>query len=349
VNTDYIDVLFRVKRGLGWITLNRPRTINALDHRMVRHVDAQLAEWADDDQVCGIVLTGAGTRGLCAGGDVVSIYYDARTGGSASVEFWRDEYVMNGRIASYPKPYLAVMNGIVMGGGVGISAHGNIRLVTDHSRIAMPETRIGLCPDVGAGWLIARAPGELGTHMALTGEHFGAGDAIAAGLADHYLPAHRVESFLTQLTGDSIATAVTALTWVAPASPLLREKAWIDACYSADTVTEILDRLHSRTEPGAARAAERITMNSPIAVSVTLRALRQARRLPTLRDVLDQDLRISTAALDSHDLVEGIRAQLVDKDHQPHWSPPTVADISPDMIDRYFGNCTMPPCQQRRL
>lgn len=333
---DYTDVLFRTDRGLGWITLNRPKAINALDHEMVHRVDAQLAAWGCDDQVGGVVLTGAGERGLCAGGDIVSIYHDARAGGRDSVEFWRDEYAMNARIASYPKPYLAVMTGIVMGGGVGVSAHGSIRIVTNTTRIAMPETGIGFCPDVGGTWLLSRSPGELGTHLALTGDQFRAGDAIACGLADHYLATDRVAASLSQLSADNI-TMAAALTQDPPASYLQRDRDWIDTCYSADTVAEILSRLRGRPEPAAQRAAELIAAKSPIAVSVALCALRRARQLPTLQHVLDQDFRIANAAVGSHDLVEGIRAQVIDKDRNPDWSPATLTDVTPAMIDRYFA------------
>lgn len=328
------DVLFHQDRGLGWITLNRPKAINALDHGMVHAINAQLTTWAEDDLVAGVVITGAGERGLCAGGDVLAFYRDGRTGSRDSVDFWRDEYAMNARIAEYPKPYLAVMDGIVMGGGVGISAHGSVRIVTERSRIAMPETGIGFCPDVGGNWLLARAPGELGAHAALTGATFTGADAIVLGLADHYLPAADLPGLLAGLSADTIATVTSS---PAPASQLEADRVWIDDCYSADTASDIVDRLRERPEPGAREAADRIARNSPVAVSVALRALREAREMSTLREVLDQDLRVSTAALDSHDLVEGIRAQLVDKDRTPVWSPPTLADVTSEMVDRYLA------------
>ena len=332
----YTDVLFRVERGLGWITLNRPKAINALDHDMVRHIDAKLAAWAGDDRVNAVVLTGAGDRGLCAGGDIVSIYDDTRNGGRGSVGFWRDEYAMNARIADYPKPYISVMDGIVMGGGVGVSAHGSVRVVTDRTRIAMPETGIGFVPDTGGTWLLSRAPGELGTHLALTAGRFGAGDAIACGFADHYLPAGRIPELLNAVAADPVGEIVAALAEQAPASELLAQRTWIDACYSAGTVEEILSRLHACPDPAAEQAARQIQDKSPIAVSVTLRALRQARQLATLREALDQELRVSAAALSSADLLEGIRAQVIDKDRTPHWSPPTLAGVTTAMVDRYF-------------
>ncbi len=335
--SDHPVVLVRVSRGLGWITLNRPRAINALNREMVARIDAQLAAWADDEDVAAVVLTGAGERGLCAGGDIVSIYQDARSGGRGSVEFWREEYVLNARIADYPKPYLAVMDGIVMGGGVGLSAHGGLRIVTDTTTLALPETGIGFCPDVGADWLLARAPGEIGTHLALTGDRIGAGDAIACGLADHYLPSSDISGFLGGLTAETISTATTALPRSAAGALLPARRSWIDSCYRPDSVAEIVRALRAHPDPEAGAAADRIGRQSPLALTVTLQALRRARRLPTLRDVLDQDLRISTAALDTHDLAEGIRAQVIDKDRSPHWSPATLEELTPDMIDRFFA------------
>jgi len=286
-------------------------------------------------------VTGAGERGLCACGDIVSIYRDTLAGRAMSaLTFWRDEYVMNARIAEYPKPYLAIMDGIVMGGGVGLSAHGSIRVVTGTTSMAMPETSIGLCPDVGGTWLLARAPGEVGTHLALTGGRAGAGDAIACGLADHYLPGDQVPGFLGALSSDSIGTAAASLAGQAPDSPLLAAREWIDACYRGDSVPEILARLAARPEAAAREAAARIAANSPLAVSVTLRAIRRARAL-TLRETLDQDLRASAAAFGSHDLPEGIRAQVIDKDRAPRWSPPDLAGVTPEMVDRYFA--PLPP------
>jgi enoyl-CoA hydratase len=332
----YSDVLFRIERGIGWVTLNRPKAINAIDHQMVRRIDAQLAGWADDDAVGGVAITGAGERGLCAGGDIRSIYTDAQAGGRASVGFLRDEYSLNARIAGYPKPYLAMMDGLVMGGGVGISAHGSVRIVTDRTVIAMPEVSIGFVPDTGGTWLLSRAPGELGTHLALTADRFGPGDAIACGFADYYLPASKLPALLGALRAGHIEQLVASLAEPAPASELGERRPWIDACYSATTADQIVARLQGRPDPPAQRAARQIQANSPTAVKVALRALRQARQLATLREELDQELRVSTAALHSADLVEGIRAQVIDKDRNPTWSPPTLAEVTTDLVDRYF-------------
>ncbi len=180
-------VRVRVEGRTGVLTLNRPKALNALTHSMVGTIAAALDRWERDPEVAAVVLTGAGERGLCAGGDIRSIHEDARAGGQASAAFWRDEYRLNARIARYPKPYVAIMDGIVMGGGVGVAAHGSVRIVTEGSKVAMPETGIGFVPDVGGTYLLALAPGELGTHLALTGAVMGPGDALLCGFADHFV------------------------------------------------------------------------------------------------------------------------------------------------------------------
>ena len=186
-------MLFRRDRGLGRITLNRPRAINALNHSMVTEIARVLDEWAQDDGVEAVVLQGAGDRGLCAGGDIRAIYLDAKRGGEATYAFWHDEYLLNSQIAHYPKPFVAVMDGLVMGGGVGLSAHASHRVVTDRSVVGMPEVKIGLVPDVGGTYLLSRAPGHTGFHAALTGAGVSGQDAIAMGLADRIVPHARIE------------------------------------------------------------------------------------------------------------------------------------------------------------
>ena len=182
------ELLTRVDGRTGVITLNRPKAINSLNHPMVTAMDAALRAWSDDDEIGAVLVGGAGERGLCAGGDVVAIYHSARAGGAEARRFWFDEYRLNALIGRYPKPYVALMAGIVMGGGVGVSAHGSVRVVTDTSKIAMPEVGIGFIPDVGGTYLLSRAPGRLGLHAALTGAPFSGPDAIALGFADHYAP-----------------------------------------------------------------------------------------------------------------------------------------------------------------
>ncbi|GFM21281.1 MULTISPECIES: enoyl-CoA hydratase/isomerase family protein [Mycobacteriaceae] len=331
------DVLVKVDGSVGRITLNRPKAINSLTHPMVTQIGAALTAWQDDDDVACVIVDGAGERGLCAGGDVVAIYHSARGDGTEARQFWHDEYLVNAQIGRYPKPYVAIMDGITMGGGVGISAHGSVRIATDTTKMAMPEVGIGFIPDVGGTYLLARTPGLLGLHAALSGAPFTGADAIAMGFADHFVPHDLLEAFLATATADGPAAAVAAHAQEPPPSPLLAQRDWIDECYAADTVSDILAALGDRGGEPAAKAAELISSRSPVALAVTLEAVRRAGRLTSLEDVLRQEFRTSCASLRSHDLVEGIRAQLIDKDRNPKWSPRSSEGVTTADVDAYFA------------
>lgn len=330
------EVLTEVDGSVGLITLNRPKAINSLNQRMVDDLAAILTGWASDDAVRAVVLSGAGERGLCAGGDVVSIYHSARKDGAEARRFWRDEYLLNAQIADFAKPYVAVMDGIVMGGGVGVSAHANTRVVTDTSKIAMPEVGIGFIPDVGGVYLLSRAPGGLGLHAALTGAPFSGADAIAMGFADHYVPHADIEAFRRAIVGDGVENALAKYAVAPPPSELAAQRDWIDDCFARDTVEDIVAALAGHGAGPANDAANLIATRSPIALSVTLEAVRRAAELETLKDVLIQDYRVSSASLRSHDLVEGIRAQLIDKDRDPKWSPAQLAAVTAADVEAYF-------------
>ncbi|GGX37700.1 enoyl-CoA hydratase/isomerase family protein [Streptomyces noursei] len=331
-------VLLRTEGRAGYLTLNRPRALNALTHAMVRRIDQALTAWESDPAVETVVLTGAGERGLCAGGDIRAIHDDVRAGGgAASAAFWRDEYRLNARIARYPKPYVALMDGIVMGGGVGLSGHGRVRIVTERSRIAMPETGIGFVPDVGGTHLLGLAPGELGTHLALTGAQIGAGDALLCGLADHFVPIASLPRLIADLAHVPAHEAVGRYVQEAPPGELAARRPWIDACYAAATVEEILRRLPTDEDQAAKEAAETLHSRSPTSLKVTLAALRRARGLGSLERVLDQEYRISCAALTAPDLVEGIRAQVIDKDRNPRWSPAALSEVTDADVARFFA------------
>ncbi|MER5203580.1 enoyl-CoA hydratase/isomerase family protein [Streptomyces sp. NPDC002825] len=336
VATGTPDVLLRTEDRAGFITLNRPRAINALTHAMVLAVDDALTAWEHDPAVTTVVVEGAGERGLCAGGDIRAIHDDARAGGSASAAFWQDEYRLNARIARYPKPYVALMDGIVMGGGVGVSAHGSVRVVTERSRVAMPETGIGFVPDVGGTFLLGRAPGELGTHLALTGGHIGAADAILTGLADAFVPSAELPALARDLTERTAEEALARRAVAPPEGVLAEQREWIDACYGAPTVEEIVERLFDTGVPAAKETAETLLTRSPAALKATLATLRRSRALGSLEEVLDLEYRVSCAALGTPDLVEGIRAQVVDKDRDPHWTPATLAEVTEADVARYF-------------
>ncbi|MCV6966795.1 3-hydroxyisobutyryl-CoA hydrolase [Mycobacterium intermedium] len=330
------EVLTRVDGDVGFVTLNRPKAINSLNQNMVDLLSTVLLRWERDDAVRAVVVSGAGERGLCAGGDVVALYHSARKDGVDARRFWRDEYLLDAQVGRFAKPYVALMDGIVMGGGVGISAHANTRVVTDTAKVAMPEVGIGFIPDVGGTYLLSRAPGKLGLHAALTGAPFNGADAIALGFADHYVPHSELDKFKASIAADGVETALARHAIEPPPSELAAQREWIDECYSGDTVQDIITALKNHDAKAANDAADLISTRSPIALSVTLEAVRRAAKLETLEDVLVQDYRVSSASLRSHDFVEGIRAQLVDKDRNPKWSPASLAEVTVADVADYF-------------
>ena len=335
---DSEEVLVERRGQLGHIVLNRPKAINALTHAMVLTIAATLVEWENDDSVSTVLITGAGERGLCAGGDIVAIYRDSQEGGDNSAKFWADEYALNAHIARYSKPYVAFMDGVVLGGGVGISAHGSVRIVTERTRVGMPETGIGFVPDVGGTFLLSRAPGELGTHLALTAGAVTGADAIALGLADHFVPSEALVDLAVALRTRAAADAVVAFASAPPASALLHQRYWIDDCYASDDAAEIVARLAASPVEAARDAASAILAKSPTAVSVTLESLRRARVLGTLEEVLDQEFRVSVRFVRGTELVEGVRARVIDKDRIPHWSPPTLGEVTRPDVEAYFAS-----------
>ena len=336
MSNDTEEILTRIDGRVGFVTLNRPKAINSLTQDMVTAMDATLTDWADDDRVGAVVVAGAGDRGLCAGGDVVAIYHSAQADGAQARQFWFDEYRLNARIGRFPKPYVALMDGIVMGGGLGIGMHGSVRVVTDTSKIAMPEVGIGLIPDVGGTLLLSRAPGLLGLHVALTGAPFSGADAIALGFADHYVPHARLQAFNTAIVADGVSAALRAHAEEPPPSELGAQREWIDDCFAGETITDIVAALRSHDEGPAQDAADLISTRSPIALAVTLASVRRAADFTTLEEALIAEYRVSCAAVRSHDLVEGIRAQVVDKDRNPKWSPASLAAVTDEDVAAYF-------------
>jgi enoyl-CoA hydratase len=331
VDTD--EVLFARDGCLGRIRLNRPRAINALTHPMVTSVLTQLQDWADDDAITTVSIEGAGHRGLCAGGDVCAIRESVLTGTGDPVRFWADEYALNAAIHDYPKPYVAFMDGVVMGGGVGISAYGSLRLVTERSRVAMPETAIGFFPDVGALYLLARAPGELGTHLALTGATVGAADAVALGLADALVDSADLPAIRAALADGAGAECADALR--RDAEPEL-DRRWVDECYAGNDPVLVLKALQAHDSPAAGAAATLLARRSPLSVCITLEALRRAAAMGSLEEVLEQDRVLGATLMGSPDFLEGVRAVLVDRDHQPRWAHASLEDVSRDEVEDAF-------------
>lgn len=344
--------------ALGRIRLNRPRAINSLTADMILKLDGALVEWDGDAKIAAVFIDGAGDRGLCAGADVRAMRaallgLDGPTGDEIAAQgpdgaeraahFLRSEYDLDDRVATYRKPYVAWMDGIVMGGGLGVSAHGSLRLATPRATMAMPETIIGFFPDVGVTYWLSRAPGQLGTHMALTGTSVTSADAVHIGLADRLVPESALDDVLSQLRTGHVPDVGDAN----PESPLAAERDWIDECYAPTGATDpagmldeartLVRRLREHANPAANAAAATIAQRSPLAVTVALAAVRQAATLPDVSAVLDRDTVIGPRLMRHPDFVEGVRAQLVDKDKTPHWQHASLDDLTAPEVARIIG------------
>ena len=354
---DEAELLVDVAGPVGRLTLNRPRRLNALTPGMMTGIRQALDRWRSDPDVRLVLLRGAGDRGLCAGADIRSLAavlaspalaLPAGSPGSvgssgssapavSSVGLVRDvlalEYAMNLDLAHYPTPVVALMDGIVLGGGVGVSTHCAVRVVTERSSVGMPETAIGLCPDVGALHLLSRAPGECGMHAALTGARFGAADALLLGLADAFVPAAELDDLAAALGSGDVPDLPSR---AAPAGTLERDRVWIDACYRGDDVPRMIAALRARPEPAARAAADVLGEMSPFALAVTARAVRRAETLD-LTGVLAQDLRVCSRLAARPDFAEGVRAKMIDKDNAPRWTPAALDGVDPDEVEGCFA------------
>lgn len=333
---DEPEVLVETHGRLGRLVLNRPKAINALTLGMVDAICEALEAWVEDDSVEAVALTGAGERGLCAGGDIRTLYDAATTGDYQQAEtFWRREYALDALIANYPKPYVAVMDGVVMGGGVGVSAHASHRIVTERTRVGMPEVTIGYTPDVGSSLILSRAPDELGTYAALTGTPLNAADAITAGLADTYVPSDRLDRLLDRLAEGSVEAALADACDPGTDRPESRLDAeHIRESFGHDGVAAIVAHLDAA---GDHRTLDALGRAAPFSLELTLRALRTARDFETVEESLAQDLRLSLALVRRPDFAEGVRAAVIDKDRDPKWQPDTLADVRHDEIDALFA------------
>ena len=329
-------VLVRTDGALGRLTLNRPEAINALDLGMIKLLTEALEAWRDDTDVQIVLIDGEGERGMCAGGDVRGLHAQIVAGrADETAEFFRAEYALNAMIAEYSKPVVSLADGITMGGGVGLAGHAAIRIVTERSKLAMPETRIGFTPDVGGTWLLGRAPGRLGEYFGLTGSTMNGADAVLMGFADHFVPSDRLDALREALAYRADPTGPAEIVLLFDETPdpseLPDARAWIDEAFSADTVGEIVTRLQEQGTADATATAELLESLAPTGLAVTLDAVREARALPNLRAALEGEYRRVMWFVTRHpDLVEGIRAQLVDKDRNPKWDPARIADLAPD-------------------
>jgi enoyl-CoA hydratase len=312
------DIRVRTEGRAGRITLTRPQALNALTHEMALAIDAALIAWADDPAVALVVVDGEGPRAFCAGGDIASVYRTGRRGDfEAGRRFWAEEYRMNARIARYPKPYVALLHGFVMGGGVGIAGHGSHRIVGESVQVAMPECGIGLIPDVGGSQLLADAPGRLGEYLGLTGARMGPGDAMLAGFADAFVPEAAWPDLVAELVATGDPAAIDARVRPAPEAPLTGVRERVDDAFAAPDLAAIIARLEASDWGHGVRKI--LDRQSPLSMACTLELVRAARRDPGIEKALRREYRFTWRSQADGDLLEGIRAAVIDKDRQPVW------------------------------
>ena len=348
---DSTTVLAERRKHVGILTLNRPQALNALSLQMIRAITAQLLAWRDDPQVGAVLLRGANRSGkapaFCAGGDIRYFHAAALAGDPTLEDFFSEEYALNHLVHTLGKPTLVLMDGITMGGGMGLAQGCAMRIVTEHAKLAMPETNIGLFPDVGGGWFLAQAPGHLGEFLGLAGHVLGAADALAVGWADACVPAARLDDLVQAIADATAADGVGALSAVnvfavdAGAAPLAVQRELIERAFAAPGLAGIVAALATEEGEFAAAIVQALAQRSPLMMAVTLEQIRRARTM-TLAD----DLRMERGLVrhcfhlrpkaDSETL-EGIRALAVDKDHAPRWNPATVAEVDAAMVEAFFA------------
>lgn len=342
------EVLAQVRGQVGCITLNRPRALNALSLGMVRDLMTVLLAWQNDDRVLAVAIRGSNKEGpfgaFCAGGDIRFLHQAGSTGNPEIEDFFTEEYALNHLIHSYTKPYIAFMDGIVMGGGMGISQGAALRVVTERTKMAMPETAIGLFPDVGGGYFLSRCPGHVGEWLALTGDTIGAGDAIAFGLADGCLPLDQQvpvwDALGTQTFADGAAVkAFVASKMVAASAVLTDSRGQIDQYFSLNSVGAITAALETADSEWARSTAATLRKRSPLMLGVVLEQIRRARGMDLAQDLrMERDMVRHCFFLrpGQSETVEGIRALAVDKDHSPRWNPARIEDVTPDLVASFF-------------
>ncbi|MCH9751481.1 MAG: enoyl-CoA hydratase/isomerase family protein [Alphaproteobacteria bacterium] len=339
------SVLTKTEGGVGYITLNRPEALHALNFDMCETILAALRVWAQDPAVQLVVIDHAdGSRGFCAGGDIAMLRESGMSDGKEARAFFAEEYRMNAVIKAFPKPYLALMDGVTMGGGVGLSVHGSHRVATERTLFAMPETGIGLFPDVGGGWFLPRLRGELGTWLALTGARLKGADVAAARVATHFLPSELLQNLKLQIAeadfsagaAEMLGEILSRLTHSIPAGSFEPYMDVINTCFAGDSAEAIVAALEADGSEWATRQLETIRTKSPETVKVALRQVREGGACETFEDNMRMEYRIGWRKVQSPDFIEGVRAVIVDKDHAPKWSPDTLEGVSDHDVAKYF-------------
>ncbi|MDO9145462.1 enoyl-CoA hydratase/isomerase family protein [Rhodoferax sp.] len=355
MSDDTADVLCEVRGAVGFITLNRPQALNALTLSMIRALTTCLLAWREDDRIQAVAIRGSNKAGpfgaFCAGGDIRFFHQALLSGDPAPEDFFTEEYTLNHLIHSFPKPYIAFMDGVVMGGGMGISQGASHRLVTSRSKLAMPETAIGLFPDVGGGYFLSRCPGYAGEWLALTGTSLGAAEAIELGLADHCLDAGKLAQAWDALADIQSPDAAGLHSWLAEFSvvenvtPVL-DRSQIDAFFALDSVSAIVHALEADASDWAQRSALQLRQRSPLMLHVAFEQIRRARQLTVAQDLrMERDMmrhcffpRHLARSGAQTETAEGIRALVIDKDNAPVWQPARIEAVTPEMVQPFFAS-----------
>lgn len=327
------DISIRVEGHAGRITLQRPSALNALTYDMILAIGKALDSWRDDAAVKIVVVDAEGEKAFSAGGDIAELYATGRDGNyEYGRKFWSDEYRMNANIAEFPKPYIAFMQGFTMGGGVGVACHGSHRIVGESSRIAMPECGIGLVPDVGGSLLLARAPGHCGEYLGTTGARMNGADAIHVGFADMFVAEAEWPDLIAELEKTGDPEVITERATTPAAGELPGRQPEIDACFSAANLAAIEDELCARDSDFARDSLKALRRGSPLSAAVTVEMVRRLRDGASIRDALELEYRYTFRAMELGDFLEGVRAQIIDKDRNPHWRHENIRDVTAEDV-----------------
>lgn len=340
------DILLERSGCAGVITLNRPKALNALNLSMIRQIYPQLKKWEKDPETSIVIIKGTGGKAFCAGGDIRAVTDAGKVGDRLSQDFFREEYILNNAIGTYQKPYVALIDGITMGGGVGLSVHGRFRVATEKTMFAMPETGIGLFPDVGGGYFLPRLQGKLGLFLALTGFRIKGRDVQQAGVASHFVDSEKLPSLekdLVQLKTPSNTDVAGVLNSYQAQSKLDDGKPFILAehmdqinrLFEASSVEDIMQKLNEDGSSFALKQLETLKKMSPTSLKITFRQLQDGASM-SLQEVLVMEYRLSQACMRGHDFYEGVRAVLIDRDQSPKWKPAVVEEVTGDLVDGCF-------------
>ena len=333
------EVFFEVKGTLGLITLNRPKALNALTLSMVREIHPQLKKWENDSSVKNILIKAEGEKAFCAGGDIRALHDWGKNNDEEAIGFYREEYILNQYIKRYPKPYISLVNGIVMGGGVGLSVHGSHRIAGENYSFAMPETGIGLFPDVGGSFFLPRLSFEAGTYLALTGNRIKAADAIFLGTATNFIKSENFSNLINDLSKEeNDPKEIINKYSVEPGESEFREiSQFCNKIFKADTVEKIIENLTEENSDLSKKILSIIDQKSPTSLKVALKSLRLGKNI-SFEECMQMEFRMVNKVMNDHDFYEGVRALIIDKDNNPSWKPGNISEVEENFVDKFFSS-----------